>query len=204
MIITIGRQLGSGGREIGKKLSEALNMAYYDKELIEIAAKESGMSRKLFEEADECTRKAFPGSFFGTRFPLFGEGTMAYSGLSNELLFKIQSDVIRKLADVQPCVFIGRCADYVLRDRKDCLNVFVSANDEDRINRIISYGNGEIPVEKARYLIENVDKKRAAFYNYYTNKTWGKASSYHICLNSSVFGVDGIVALLEEMRKIIM
>jgi hypothetical protein len=137
MIITIGRQLGSGGREIGKKLAEVLGIAYYDKEIIELTAKESGLSQRLFEEADERTQKGVPAGIFGMRFPFLGDGTIASGGLSNEMLFKIQSDVMRNLADRQPCVFIGRCADYILRERTDCLSVFVSANDEDRIKRII-------------------------------------------------------------------
>ncbi|MDR1341446.1 MAG: cytidylate kinase-like family protein [Prevotellaceae bacterium] len=199
MIITIGRQLGSGGRDIGKKLSEAMNIAYYDRELIEITAKESGLNRKLFEEADERARTGFSAGILGMRVPFLSEGGIACGGLSNEMLFQIQSDVIRSLADKQPCVFIGRCADYILRDRKDCFSVFICANEEDRIRRIISYGDNSIPVEKARDLMERGDRRRAAFYNYYSNKTWGEASSYHVCINSSVFGVDGTVSLLKEM-----
>ncbi|MDR1525882.1 MAG: cytidylate kinase-like family protein [Tannerella sp.] len=205
MIITIGRQLGSGGRIIGKKLSEAMNIAYYDKELIEITAKESGLNRTLFEEADEQARTGFSAGILGMRIPFLSEGGIAYSGISNEMLFQIQSDVIRNLAGKQSCVFIGRCADYILRDRKDCFSVFICANDEDRVRRIISYGGDRgikcISVEKARDLMERGDKRRAAFYNYYSNKTWGEAASYHVCINSSVFGIDGTVSLLKEMAE---
>ncbi len=200
MIITIGRQLGSGGRDIGKKLSEAMGLAYYDKEIIDITARESGLSKKLFEEADEQARKGFSAGILGMRFPFLNEGAVGFGGLSNEMLFQIQSDVIRDLASKQSCVFIGRCADYILRDRTDCFSVFICANDEDRIKRILNYsGDKNLSVEKARDLMERVDKKRAAFYNYYSNKMWGNASSYHVCINSSVFGVDGIVSLLKEM-----
>jgi cytidylate kinase len=201
MIITIGRQLGSGGRNIGKKLSEAMKMAYYDKEIIEITAKESGLNRRFFEEADEKARTGFSTGILGMRVPFLSEGGIAYGGLSNEMLFQIQSDVIRDLADKQSCVIIGRCADYILRERNDCFSVFICANEDDRIRRIVNYDDNKISVEKARDLMERVDKKRAAFYNYYSNKTWGKASSYHVCLNSSVFGIDGTVLLLEEMVK---
>ena len=197
MIITIGRQLASGGREIGKKLSESLNIGYYDKEIIEITAKESGLNKELFEQADESARKGIPTGIFGMRFPFIGDGTIAYGGLSNEMLFQIQSDVIRSIADKQSCVFIGRCADYILRERTDCLNVFISANDEDRVKRIIAHE--DISVEKARELMANIDKKRAAFYNYYSNKTWGAAYGYDVCINSSVLGIDGTVALLKGM-----
>jgi cytidylate kinase len=199
MIITIGRQLGSGGREIGKKLSEGMNLEYYDKEILEITAKKSGLSRKFFEQADEQTRKGFSTGILGMRFPYFSEGMIGYGGLSNEMLFQIQSDVIRDLAAKHPCVFIGRCADYILRERRDCFSVFVCANEADRVKRIISYGGKDVSVEKARDLMERVDKKRAAFYNYYSNKTWGNASSYQVCINSSLFGVDGTVSLLKEM-----
>lgn len=199
MIITIGRQLGSGGREIGKKLSETLNAAYYDKEILEITARESGLSQKLFEEADERAQKGFPAGFFGMRFPFLNDVVTGYGGLTNEMLFQIQSDVIRDLADKQSCVFIGRCADYILRDRKDLLRVFITANDEDRVRRIIRYAEGQdVSVEKARDLMTHIDKKRATYYNYYSNKTWGAASSYDICLNSSVFSVDEIVMLLKK------
>ena len=197
MIITIGRQLGSGGREIGKKLSEALNIAYYDKEIIEITSKESGLNKKLFEQADESSRKSIPASVLGMRFPFIGDSPVSYGGLSNEMLFQIQSDVIRDLADRHSCIFIGRCADYILRERTDCFSVFVCANDEDRIRRIIAHEN--ISVEKARDLMGSIDKKRAAFYNYYSNKNWGVASSYNVCINSSVFGIDKTVSLLKEM-----
>ena len=197
MIITIGRQLGSGGREIGKKLSETMGIAYFDKELLDVTAKESGLSRNLFEQSDERTSRVIPSDLLGMRFPFWGEGMAGYGGLSNESLFQIQSDVIRDLADKQSCVFIGRCADYILRDRKDCLSVFICANDEDRVKRIISSGRDKtISVEKARDIMMQADKRRAAYYNYYSNKTWGIASSYHICLNSSVLGVDGAVSII--------
>ena len=201
MIITIGRQLGSGGREIGKKLAEALNFAYYDKELLEITAKESGLNRNLFEQADESAQKGITTGLFGMRFPLLSD-VLTYGGISHEMLFQIQSDVIRKLAEKQSCVFIGRCADYILRDRIDCLSVFLCANEEDRVKRIIAYHEKKnMTVEKARDLMEQVDKKRSTFYNYYSNKTWGVAATYDVCLNSSVFGVDGVVSLLKAIAE---
>ncbi|MDR1096744.1 MAG: cytidylate kinase-like family protein [Tannerella sp.] len=199
MIITIGRQLGSGGRDIGKKLSVLMGLEYYDREILGITARESGLSRHLFEEADEQLRKGFSAGILGPRFPFLSEGMAGFGGLSNEMLFRIQSDVIRDLAAKHSCVFIGRCADYILRDRADCFSVFISAGDGDRMKRILGYGDKDLSVEKVRDLMERVDKKRAAFYNYYTNKTWGSASSYHVCINSSVFGIDGTVSLLKDM-----
>ena len=200
MIITIGRQLGSGGHEIGKKLSELLNIAYYDKEILEITANQSGLSRKLFEQMDERTQKGIPAGLFSTRFPFWGDQLVSHGGLSNEVLFQLQSDVIRGLAEKQPSIFIGRCADYILRDRNDCLNVFICANEADRIRRIIDKSKDKpVSKAKARELMVQIDKQRAAYYNYYSNKTWGLASSYHICLNSSVLGVDEVVSLLKTI-----
>jgi len=202
MIITIGRQLGSGGREIGKKLSEVMNIAYFDKEILEITANKSGISKELFEQIDERTQKGIPAGLFGMRFPFWGDNMVSYGGLSNEALFQIMSDTIRGLADKQSCVFIGRCADYILRDRTDSLNVFISANDVDRIRRIIDNSNEEpVSIEKARELMIRIDKRRAAYYNYYSNKTWGVASSYHICVNSSVLGINGVVTLLKGIAE---
>jgi cytidylate kinase len=197
MIITIGRQLGSGGRETGQKLASALGIAYYDKELLEITAKKSGLNQRLFEQADEHTQRGLPAGMLGIRFPLFGDSSPHNCGLSHEMLFQIQSDVIRSLAERQSCVFIGRCADYILRDRTDCLNIFICANDDDRLRRIMSYQN--ITVEKARSMMESIDKKRAAYYNYYTNKTWGMAASYHFCLNSSILGIDEITEFVKRV-----
>ncbi|MDR2148072.1 MAG: cytidylate kinase-like family protein [Tannerella sp.] len=197
MIITIGRQLGSGGRDIGKKLSEKLGIAYYDKELIAIAAKESGLSEKLFEEADEHTRKGLPAGLLNTRFPLFVDSMIGGGWFSNDTFFKIQSDVIRNLAETKSCIFIGRCADYILRERKDLFRIFLSANESDRIRKIMETKN--VPAEKARDILENTDKKRAAYYNYYTNKTWGSIGGYDVCLNTSLFGIDGTVELIREM-----
>jgi cytidylate kinase len=206
MIITIGRQLGSGGRVIGQKLAEAMQMDCYDREILEITAAQSGLSRKLFEEADEQARKGFAAGIFGSaiRFPgfgdgNFGEGTVGYGGLSNELLFRIQSNVIRDLAERRDCVFIGRCADYILRDRTDCFSIFVCADDDDRLRRILDDAACAISAEKARERMERIDRKRAAYYNYYSNRTWGSAATYHVCINSSVFGIDGAVGLLKEM-----
>lgn len=200
MIITIGRQLGSGGREIGRRLAETRQFAFYDKELLEITANQSGLSRKLFEQTDERKYQDLPAGLFGMRFPFWGDNMVGYSGLNNEALFQIQSDVIRSLAGQQSCVFIGRCADYILRDRNDCLNVFICANDDDRVRRIMEYkAEQSVTAEKAHEIMRQADKRRAAYYNYYTNKTWGLASSYHVCLNSSVLGIDGAVSLLREI-----
>lgn len=192
--ITIGRQLGSGGRQIGEKLAVELGISFYDKELIEIASKESGLGKEFFEEADEKTRHSLFGGLLGWRSS-FDEIYMN-DYLRYETLFKIQSDVIRRLAEQGSCVFVGRCADYVLRENPRCLNVFICACIRDRVKRVA--GLHQLPDDKARDLIKKTDKKRADYYNYYSNKVWGAAESYHLCIDSSVLGIDGTITFIRR------
>lgn len=196
-IINIGRQFGSGGRLIGGELAKKLGISFYDKELISIASKESGLGKEFFEGADEKKRPSFSG-LFGLRTNVVGS-EFFNSYLSNETLFKIQSDVIRELAEKGSCVFVGRCADYILRDNPRCLNIFITGDTDDKVKRVaIRQG---LPEDKIEDLLEKTDKNRAGYYNYYTNKTWGAADSYHICINSSVLGIDGTVDLIVEILK---
>ena len=202
-VINIGRQLGSGGREIGVKLAKELGIAFYDKELIELASQESGLCKEFFEKADEKASQSLIGGLFGTRFPFITEGSMPYSNcLSNDALFKIQSDVIRRLAEEHSCLFVGRCADYILRDNPRCVNVFISASMADRIQRIMTRRN--ISKNEAEELIEKMDKRRSTYYNYYSYNTWGAAATYHLCIDSSVLGIDGTTAFIKEfaMKKL--
>jgi len=197
IIINVGRQLGSGGREIGEKLSELLKIPFYDKELLQIASQESGLGKEFFEKADEINSHNILGGLFSQN----AWANEVYSNyyLSNETLFQIQSDVIRKLADQHSCIFIGRCADYVLKENQRCLNVFISANLNHRISRIAKLQ--QLSENKARELIEKTDKKRASYYNYYSNKIWGAAESYHLCINSSVLGIDETVKFILEFAE---
>lgn len=197
MIINIGRQLGSGGREIGEKLAVALGYSYFDKELISIAAEKSGFNAKFFEKADEDVPKSISGNFLGMPFHFTGAGNAFSSGLTNEALFQIQSEVIQGLAQKQSSVFVGRCADYILRERTDCLNIFICANVNDRIKRICNIH--EESENKAKERLEKIDKQRAEYYEFYSGKVWGKAESYHVCINSSVLGIDGTVNFLLEL-----
>jgi cytidylate kinase len=197
-ILTIGRQLGSGGRQIGEQLASRLGIAFYDKELIQIASQESGLGKEFFEKVDE--KKSH--SLFGGQFPFLGTWTDEYYStnyLSNETLFQIQSDVIRKLAEKQSAVFVGRCADYVLKDHPRCLNIFISAHIQDRIKRIAELQH--IPEKKALDMIEKTDKKRASYYNYYSNKIWGNAGSYDLCVNSSFWGIDLTISFIHQLVK---
>ena len=195
--ITIGRQLGSGGKLIGQHLSQRLDIPCYDKELIQLASRESGLGKELFEKFDEKDSYSFFGKYFGFRSGFMGYNEVNY--LCNETLFKIQSDVIRNLAEKESCIFIGRCADYILRDFPNCLKIFICANIKDRILRIIQEEN--VTEKEAQTRIEQGDKKRSAYYNYYSNKIWGMASSYDLCFNSSFFNIEKIVELIEEQVK---
>lgn len=194
-VITIGRQLGSGGRIIGEKLAAKLGIAFYDKELIQIASQESGLGKEFFEQADEKRIYSAFGGLFGLRGTIAEEPFSTYY-LNNETLFKIQSDVIRKLADKGSCLFVGRCADYVLTGHPRILNVFVCADLADRVHRIAE--QQKLNADKARDFIEKADKKRSAYYNYFSSKPWGAADTYHLSVNSSWLGLDETVELISS------
>ncbi len=197
-VINIGRQLGSGGRSIGEKLSKQLNIGYYDKELLQIASQKSGLGKEFFERADEKPKLNLFGDFLGWVSNPLNQGYFN-NYLCNESLFQIQSDVIRQLAEDQSCIFVGRCADYILRDHPHCLNVFITAQTEDRIKRITE--REKITVEKAKEIIERADKQRSGYYNYYSNKIWGMSTSYHLCINSSLLGIDGTVEYIRSFAE---
>jgi cytidylate kinase len=193
-VINIGRQLGSGGRLIGKALADDLGIRFYDREILNLAAQESGFRKELFENTDE--RKSVLRSVLGMRLPAFGEGNLYGNQLSEESLFKFQSDAILKAAEGQSCLFVGRCADYILRYHARLVNIFIAADTDDRIRRICD--NTGITPEEARKKIEKVDADRASYYNYYTGKRWGAAASYHLCINSSVLGLEATQAYVKE------
>lgn len=197
-IITISRQFGSGGREIGKKIAEQLNIPFYDKELIEIAAKESGMDEELFVEDDERTSRGF--HLLGAIGYSLGGPLSAMTELTlNDRLFIIQSEVIKNLAEEGSCVIVGRCADYILQDRKDVLNVYIHANKKDRMERAVhSYEVDERDIERS---VKKIDKRRANYYEYYTDRKWGRAENYDISINSSTFGIDGSVEIIKTLAK---
>lgn len=197
-VVNIGRQLGSGGRDIGEKLAFRLGIDFYDKELIRLASEESGLCREFFEKADEKTAQGIVGGLFGMRFPFISEGAIAATGncLSNDALFKVQSDVIRRLAEEKSCLFVGRCADYILREHPRCVNIFISSSREDRIARILRR-HPEMSVSAATDFMERTDKKRSDYYNYYSYKIWGAAASYHLCIDSSLLGIEGTTDFIE-------
>lgn len=195
LIINIGRQLGSGGRSIAGILARHYGITAYDRNLIELAAKESGLSQEFFENADEKKLHGFFHSIFSNRVVANALGSND-SYLSNDALFKVQSDIIRDLAEQGPCIFIGRCADYILRDNPRCINFFFTANEEDRVARMASEKN--ISAEQAAELIEKTDRRRAAYYNYYSGKAWGAAEGYDLCVNTSYLGHEGTAEMLIQ------
>ena len=195
VIITIGRQFGSGGRTVGKKLAEQLGIAYYDKELIKEASKESGLNAEYFEKADEKNSGSLLKAL-AMGFTMNNAIFQSNDYLSNESLFRIQSDVIRKVAAEGSCVLVGRCADYILREDPDCIDVFISAGWKDRICRAMEYNHLE--EKEAQEFLRKADKSRASYYNYYTDKIWGAAESYDLCINSSLYGIDRTVAFIRS------
>ncbi len=193
-IINIGRSLGSSGRAIGHILAKEFDIAYYDREILNLAAKESGFCPEVFERSDEKNRFL---RTLGNIIPFFGGGSTYYNNeLSNENLFRLQSEAIRKAAADHSCIFIGRCADYVLRDFPRCVNVFITADMTDRISSVVKR-NG-CTENEARSIIERGDKERADFYNFYSSGTWGAASTYHLCINSSVLGIDRTAEYIKQ------
>ena len=184
IIICVGRQLGSGGHDIARMLAMDFNAKYYDQELLNLAAKESGFSEKFFEQNDE--KKGFLKSLLNLQMPHVGGG-MYSSDFSQESLFQFQSDAIRKAASEGSCVFVGRCADYVLRDFPNVVSVFVSASMRARIDKLLAQQT--VTPQQAKRLILQAEHRRAEYYNYYTGKKWGAAESYDLCINSSILGL---------------
>lgn len=200
MIITIGRQFGSGGQEIGKKLAQDLGIKYYDKEMLSRAAKESGLCEELFKSHDEKPTNSFLYSLVMDTYA-FGYGGNAYSDMPiNHRVFLAQFDTIKKIADEGPCVLVGRCADYALDTYKNVVSVFIQADMETRTGRASQIL--DLPQNKAKDIVVKTDKKRASYYNYYTNKRWGEAASYDLCLNSSKLGIDGCVETIKNYIKL--
>ena len=198
IIINVGRQLGSGGHDIGRMLAMDFDAKYYDKEILNIAAKESGFAKEFFERNDE--RKGFLRSFLHLPYSNTGTDNNFYqNNFSQESLFKFQSDAIRKEAEKGSCVFVGRCADYVLRDFHNVVNIFVTASMEFRIDNVVNKQG--VPQENARKVIENGERRRAEYYNYYTGKKWGHATSYDLCVDSSVLGIMETEKFIAEFIR---
>lgn len=193
IIINVGRQFGSGGYLVARSLGDKLGIPVYDRELISEAARRSGFSAELFASKDEKR------SFFGMS-GFIGTGRASFSGnyVNDDSIFKIQSDVIRMIADNGPAIFIGRCADYILREL-GCIDVFITAPDEVRVKRI-SERLG-ISADEAESLMKKKDSGRESYYNYFTFGHWGVASNYDLCIDSSILGIEGTADFIIEFGR---
>lgn len=199
-IITIGRQYGSGGYEVGKLLAEKLDVKLYDKEMLKIAAKESGLCEELFESHDEKPTSSFLYSLVMDTYSLgYSSGSFIDMPI-NHKIFLAQFDTIKKIADQGPCILVGRCADYALENYDNVINVFIYADLDKRIRRVAR--EFDITDAKAKDIITKTDKKRASYYNYYTNKEWGDAKSYDLCINSGELGIQGTAQVILDYMNL--
>lgn len=186
LIINIGRQVGSGGHIIAKLLADEFECQFYDKEILNLAAKESGFSEKFFEQNDE--QRGFFQTLFSMHAPLISDNNFYNNKFSQDGLFQFQSEAITKAANEGSCVFVGRAADYVLRTYPNVVNIFITANMKDRIKLVCQrLGCDE---KDAKKLIIDKESERASYYNYYTGKKWGHSCSYDLCINSSYMGLE--------------
>lgn len=193
-VITIGREFGSGGREIGMALAERLGIKCYDKELLALAAKESGLSEDLFINHDEKPTNSFLYSLVMDTYSM-GYSTSSYIDMPlNQKVFMAQYESIKNLAQNESCIIVGRCADYALKDMPNCYTIFIKADIDAKIKRIMRIYN--ISEDKARDMIVKTNKKRANYYNFYSNKKWGESRGYDLCIDSSELGIDGTVELI--------
>lgn len=198
-VITIGREYGSAGRQIGMALAAELGIKCYDKELLALAAKDSGLTEELFHTHDEKPTNSFLYSLVMDTYSM-GYSTPSFIDMPlNQRVFMAQHDSIKKLAESESCIIVGRCADYALKNHPSCISVFIKADMDAKVKRIMRiYGYNE---NKARDLIVKTDKKRANYYNFYSNKKWGDSRSYDLCIDSSKLGIDGTVAMLKTYVK---
>ena len=199
-IITIGRQFGSAGREIGYKVAKDLGIKLYDKEMLARAAKESGLCEELFETHDEKPTNSFLYSLVMDTYSL-GYSSGSYADMPiNHKVFLAQFDAIKKIASEGPCILVGRCADYALEDNENLLSIFIHADLDARIRRIARIY--DLTDAKAKDMIMKTDKKRASYYNYYTSKKWGDAKSYNLSLDAGKIGIDNCVEMILKYREL--
>ena len=199
LIITIGRQYGSGGREIGRKLALRLGIPFYDRDLISRAAKKSGFSEELFEQLDKRATNSLLYSL--TMF-----GSTGLNGMSlTDQLFLAQANIIREIADSGPAGLVGRCSDHVLREYDNRFDFFITGSLDARLQRIQTHDDYELSGKSPRAALEKMDKQRSTYYNYYTGKVWGKSDHYDLCINAGRLGVDNsievILAYVNALKK---
>ncbi len=202
-VITIGRQFGSAGHEIGKKVAEYFGIQCYDKELLSRAAKDSGLCEEMIQNHDERPTNSFLYNLVMDTYS-FGYNSSAFVDMPiSHKVFLAQFDAIKKIAEEGPCVIVGRCADYALEEYPNCVHIFIYCDEATKTKRVME--RYDITEAKAKDMIIKKDKQRQSYYNYYSTKKWGKAESYDLCINSSVLGVDGTVKLIvqyiEELER---
>ncbi len=200
LVITISRECGSGGRKIGQKIAESLGIKCYDKELLSLAAKNSGLCKELFETHDEKPTSSFLYSLVMDSYSLGYSGSNYIDMPINHKVFLAQLDAIKLLAEQESCVIVGRCADYALEDFENRVSVFVTAADKDRMKYLKEIY--AIDDAKAKEIMAKTDKRRASYYNYYTGKKWRQAGSYDLCINRSAVGFDGAVETILAFSKV--
>ena len=197
-IVTIGRQFGSGGREIGEMVADHFGIKCYDKELLSRAAKESGFCEEMIQNHDERPTNSF---LYNLVMDTYSSGYNSSSSVDMPISHKVflaQFDTIKKIAKEEPCVIVGRCADYALSDLPNVLNLFIYGDEECKIKRIRERFSDITSNEKAREMMIKKDKQRQSYYNYYSSKKWGRADSYDLCINSSILGIEGTVKLIIQ------
>lgn len=199
-VITISRQYGSGGRVIGQKLADEFHIPFYDNEIINMAAKESGFAVKAFEQAEQKATNSFLYSI-AMGMGAYSNHDFGYANLSiDDRIFLAQSNIIRKVAEEGPCVIVGRCADYVLKERVNLVNIFVCAGIDFRIERAVEYY--KIPREKAAETVMKNDKRRANYYNYHANEKWGNVNNYDLSIRSDFGGIDHAVDCIKAFLEL--
>jgi len=203
-IITISRQFGSGGREIGKKIADLLEIDFFDKELISLASKESGFCENIFEKADEAPSNSFLYSLVMGSNPVNSLFFKNDDLLTNDKLFSIQSKVIKNIAKEKSCVIVGRCSDYILRDEENLTRVYFHSDYDSRTKRIMELYN--LSEKEAKSSIAKADKRRKNYYNYYTGNEWSSLNNYDIIINTGKIGIDNSVKMVRNyvnmVRKI--
>ena len=200
-VVTIGREFGSAGKNIGDGVAERLGVKCYDKELLTKAAKESGFCEEIFEHQDERPTNSFLYSLVMDTYSISGYNTAPFLDMPlNHRVFLAQFDAIKKIAAAESCVIVGRCADYALSEHENCLNVFIHADMDFRVHHIMDHL--KITESKAKDLILKNDKQRASYYNYYTSKKWGEAKGYHLTLDSGQIGIEGCVEMILKFKEL--
>lgn len=192
-VIVIGREYGSGGRNLGQRLAHDLGVRYYDKELLSAAAERMGFSHDIFQRVDECKPSAIR-NFLGMSYGV--SDSYPSSSMSCESLYAAQCEVIRRICEEGSCVIVGRTADHIMRNHPRLVSIFVHAPESYRVRRVIESGECTVE-EEARELIRKRDRKREGYYNYYTGRSWGRGANYHLCIDSSVIDADTLCGLVK-------